>query len=552
MIRLSYKITGLVLLMITAMLSCKKHTDAFELTRMFMPSGEIKATAGETSAAITWDASIYTKSTDSTVYYTVQISTDSAFGTVARTYSTDTTGVIVTEDSINVRVKYFARVKTNGKGNSSDSYWVTSKGFAITGEQIFYAVRETETRDSSVMLRWRPTTGLTKIVITPATGAPIEIALTAGDITNTYKLITGLTPGTTYTAEVFAANKSKGYISFTTAPANAFTIILTPADNLATVLDTCSNNAVIGLQPGAYSAGTTNFTLKQKTVTIRSVSGNPADTKVNFKEFTLKGTGAGIKLADIEFDGLASAGAYFINLTGLNSDAEAATFTSVEVTNCVVHNFGNCLVRANRGANASDHKIGTMKFRNCLVYDNLVTAAYTLFTLDKLQFTKLDISNSTFYNIGQAMITWATTLTATPIGIIVMDGCTINYLGGNSKYILVDASANPVDFTFQNSILATCPRPSSAVQTTILRATAASSVLNFSYNNYFNLYSTNVAGSTPLALTLPTYSYLSASNNRTIDLGWISTTTNFTLPATSELRSAGKTGGPVGDPRWTY
>lgn len=543
----------ILLPVVTGMLiytSCKKDKVS-EPMRMFMPSGEIKATSAETYVTLTWNASLYTESTDSTVTYTVQVSKDSLFNTVERTYVTDTTGLIITQDSIPVRKKYYARIKTNAKENSPESNWLTSSGFKITGEQIFYAVRETEIKETSVTLRWIVTAGLTKVVLTPSTGSAIESVISAGEISSGVKTITGLTASTTYEAEIFLDTKSKGYVTFTTEASTIYTVIITPADNLAAVIDTCSNNAVIGLQPGTYSAGTTNFTVKQKTITIKSVSGNTSDTKVNWKEFTLKGTGAGIKLSGIEFDGQASAGAYFLNLTGLTTDAEAATFTSIEVTNCVIHNMGNCLLRGNRAA-AGDHKIGQMKFRNCLVYDNLNsgTSLYTLFTLDKLQFTRLDITNSTFYNVGQAFISYNAATVSSPIPVVVIDGCTINYLGANTKYVLVDANTNPLDFTMQNSILANSPRTSATVANQVFRGTAASSTLNFSYNNTFKLM--NSTTGTPAALTFPTYAYLSMTSNRTIDLGWTYATTDFTLPSGSELRTGGKTGGVIGDPRWAY
>jgi len=41
-----------------------------------------------------------------------------------------------------------------------------------------------------------------------------------------------------------------------------------------------------------------------------------------------------------------------------------------------------------------------------------------------------------------------------------------------------------------------------------------------------------------------------SSANTTTDLGWTATTTSFTLPAGSALRTASTTGGAIGDPRW--
>jgi hypothetical protein len=83
----------------------------------------------------------------------------------------------------------------------------------------------------------------------------------------------------------------------------------------------------------------------------------------------------------------------------------------------------------------------------------------------------------------------------------------------------------------------------------LFRATAASSTLYFSYNNTFKL---STGGATPAAVGFPTYSYLTMTANRTFDLGWSTTTNDFTLPAGSELRAGGKTGGVIGDPRWAY
>ncbi|MBO9198793.1 MULTISPECIES: DUF4957 domain-containing protein [Niastella] len=531
--------------------SCKKDNNPTEQMRMFMPPGEIKATSAETSVTLTWSAALYQQSTDKSITYTVQVSKDSLFNTVERTYLTDTTGVIITQDSIPVRKKYYARIKTNGNEISPESKWLTSSSFKITGEQIFNALRDAEVKETSLTLRWIVTQGLTKLVFTPASGTPMEVAISAADISSGVKVVNGLKGGTAYEVEIFQGTKSKGYLAFTTTAATAYTVVITPADNLVTVIDTCSNNAVIGLQPGVYSAGSNNFVVKQKTITIKSVSGNTFDTKVNWKEFTLKGAGAGIKLQDIEFDGLASGGQYFLNLTGLNSDAEAATFTNIEVTNCVIHNMANCLLRGNRGTGAAgDHKIGNIKFRGCLVYDNLLVSAYTLFTLDKLQFALLDLSNSTFYNYGRDFIAAPTAVTTGPIPQINIDGCTINYGGTSAKYVLLDANTNPVNFTTQNSIIANTPKAGGTVATTLFRGTGTGTTMSFSYNNTFGLFT---GAATPTPVTLPTsYAYLTATTNRTIDLGWTGATTDFKLPAGSELRTGGKTGGVIGDPRWAY
>ncbi|MFT4095460.1 MAG: DUF5123 domain-containing protein [Niabella sp.] len=530
---------------IIVFVSCKKKEDSLAAMRQFMPSGDISIKTSETYAILDWDVAINADSNSTS--YTVILSQDSLFTDGAEfTYTTDSSRIWLYDTAIGVRKTYYARIKTNGATSDLDSKWVYSEGFKITGVQIFSAIREVELMATQVTLRWTPTEGVEKITLTTAAGVSTDYDLTETEISTGVKVILDLTSSTKYEAEIFAGTVSKGYLSFTTPALEAVTISLSPGADLVTVLDTCSDGAVIGLAPGTYSEGiTSNYVIKSKTVTIKSTSGSPDDTKVYFKEFDIKGTGAGITLNGIDFQGVSTTSAlYFLNLVGLNSDAEAATFTNITVYNCYVHDYGNCLLRGNRGTSAGYHVIGTIQFRNCIAYNNALTNYYTEFTLDKLTFTKLYISNSTFYMMGQNLISCATTLSVSTLPVISVDGCTFNNFGANSKYALLDANANPVTASFTNSIFANTPR-SGTVQSAALRASGTGTTVTFAYNNYFNLQNGSSAN-----LTFP--STVTMSSNWTTDLGWTATTTDFTLPEGSVFRSAGSTGGAIGDPRWAY
>jgi hypothetical protein len=129
--------------------------------------------------------------------------------------------------------------------------------------------------------------------------------------------------------------------------------------------------------------------------------------------------------------------------------------------------------------------------------------------------------------------------------VVSITNSTFNGYGGNAKYALLDASSNPISFTIQNSIIANTPK-SGTVNATALRATGAGSTLVIAYSDYFNL-NTTPSGSTAL-----TFSTATLTNDQTVDLGWTAATTDFTLPANSPLRTASSTGGPIGDPRWTF
>jgi hypothetical protein len=539
---LLFFITACVFLTGISLYSCKKK-DEVGPRREFMTSSAISITAGQTNALLSWKEAVNTDSASSS--YTVQVSKDSLFTDGSEfTYVVPGTTLVVYDTQLTIREKYYARVKTNGANASLDSKWVYSKHFSLTGEQIFLPVRDVETKHNSVVLRWVDSTrtGLLKIVLTPANGAPSEYLLDQDDIDSSFKKIDGLAPTTVYHAQLFSATKERGFLDFTTkdVPVYAYTIDTTM--DLALVLDTCAPSIIIGLDAGHYKASAT-YTLKGKSVTLMSVSGNPDDTRVDFREFKLAGTGAGLHLRDLSFNG-GTTGAYFLNFAGLNADADAATFANVSMDNCKVDSFGNCLLRANRGTAAGDHKIGSITINNCIISNNLMTSLYTEFTLDKMAFQNLTVTNSTFYNVGRAMILMSTALPAgTAAPVIVFDKNTVNGFGGGSgPRLLLDANANPVQASFTNSIFANAPR-SGTLATDMIRASAASSAVTFSNNNYFKLMN-----GAAIALTLP--ASVTQVANQQIDLTWTPTTVNFTLPAGSPLRTAASNGGAIGDPRW--
>ena len=527
--------------------ACKKteFDPNFELPRQFKP-GDINVAAGEIQATLSWSPSLFTQGTS----YTVEISKDTLFqGPAPIVKIVDTARVVVTDDELEINQKYFARVKANSLNNTAESGWVYSESFMITGEQIFFDVLDAELKDNSVILRWRPTAGLTKIVITPTGGTPVDISLTAADVDDEFKLIEDLDELTEYSAEIFRGTVSKGFVSFTTKEKSIYVVILNPGDDIIEAVNNAANGEIIGLNPGTYDIkdGTgafANLVISQKHIGLESVTLDPTTTKVNFKEIKLNGTGAGITFKGIEFDGTAAGADYFINLTGLNSDSEAAEFTSITIDNCIVHKTNNAFMRGNRGS-ANAHKIDFIKVNNTIAYEN-GTGSYHYFMIDKLEFKTLELTNNTFYDIARAFISWATNITMPAVPQIIINQNTINNYGFSGRNnILIDANANDINATIQNNIIANTPKPGQAVGSSALRA-GDNSVIIFSYNNTFNFN-----GGDPLApLTFP--AIVQQSNNLNIDLGWTATTNSFTLPAGSPLLTAGSTGGPIGDPRWAF
>ena len=541
---MKFKIVNLFLsvwiLTLLCLASCKEDMEeqTFEPERMFMPTGDIQSAGSETSVKLTWKESLYADPANTS--YTVEVSPDSLFliSSFLYTATTDTAGITITDENLAIKQIYFARVKTNANGSTPESKWVVSSGFSIRGEQIFSTIVDTEIKDKTAILHWRSTTGLTKIVLTPANGTPREVMLTATDVTANQIQLTNLTATTTYTAEIYAGTKSKGTVTFTTKEPSIFTYTITTAEDLVATVASAADGDVIGLEPGTYDATAANILIAGKNITIQSVSGNPNNTKILFKEVTFKGTGSGVKLSGIEFDGTTVAD-YFLNV-----DADPGNLKPIIVENSIIHNTNNCFIRANRSASNGGQKIDLIKVNNCIAYAN-GSGSYHYFMLDKLEFKRLEITNTTIYDAARALISWATNFTTVERPVILIDKATINSFGfGGRNNIILDANTNPVNFTMQNSIIANTPKPGQSVLGSALRANTTDSQIRFINNNYFNLN-----GGDPLTpLTFP--DYVQMSNNKTVDLGWTATTTQFNLPANSELRTASTSGGAIGDPRW--
>ncbi|NTE04907.1 DUF4957 domain-containing protein [Agrobacterium tumefaciens] len=536
---------AMLFLMALALNACKKSDDQpDEPARLFKPS-EVKITTGETQAKLTWTVPLM--ATGKTLKYNIDFSTDSTFATIKYSTTSDTAGVTVTEDNIPVRTKYYARIKANATADQPESKYVRSSVFQLSGTQLFLAVRDNDIKETNITLRFKPTVGLSSIVLTPATGAAVTTSLSTADAAAGIKTISGITAGVLYSAELFDGTKSKGLVTFTTLLPTNYTVKLNPGDDLAAAITNAANGAIIGLNPGTYTLATTSF-ITQKTITLKSTSGNPTDTKVNYKEIDLEGTGAGVTLSGIEFDGTAGAALYFINFIGSQAaNGSAATFTNVVVENCIVHGATTAFLRGDRGTAARDFKITNITVNNSIVYDMGLngSSAYYTFHVNKMQFNTISVSKSTFYNAGPGLVTASTTYAGDVVPTVAVSNSTFNGFGGNAKYALLDASANPIKFTILNSILANTPK-SGTVNAAAIRATGAGSTLGISNSNYFNLSSALTGG------TALTFGTATLTSNQTQNLGWSATTTDFTLPANSTLRTSGNTGSSIGDPRWTY
>lgn len=505
--------------------SCKKNTDELAPMRYFMPTGDIKATSGDTSVLLTWSAALNTSSA-SKVKYIVQISKDTLFGSVDKTYTADTTGLFLTYNDLTLKQKYFARIKTRGADTTLDSKWLTSSSFSIRGENLFLAGTAKDIQYYTAILRWTHQDGLTKITV-KTNGVAVDSVVKADTI-----LLKNLTPNTTYTAELFKGTLSKGTTSFTTKDAGMFTKIIDPTANIVTEINNLASGGVLGLMDGSYDLGGA-LGITAKNITIASVTGDPTSTTILNSTFQLKGANPAIKLSGLGLVGPVNG--YIVDV-----DAAATPVGDITIENCKISfpSGGYAIVRANRGASAASQTMGTLTINNCTGIGLTLNNNYAIAMMDKMKFTALVIKNSTF-TAFQRNIVSAATLISGWAPTITIDKCTFNNFGGGAKAAVLDGTTNTIALTISNTIFANTPLSGQTINNNAIVSGGTSTMSKVYY------YNCNNGASPAVAITWPTGAATTAEINT-----WTAATTTFTLPAGAALKTAATDGGAVGDPRW--
>lgn len=533
-ILLSYKTLSFVLFASIAFIACeKKVDDTFNPARYFTP-GRISPSSGETNVHLTWDASLFLQSP---LGYEVEVALNNTFDPVYKTFTTDSAGIILTSNDIQIKTTYYARVRAKGDGKIAASNWEVSGSFRITGEQLFSNPLETDIFYNRVVLRFRANEALTHIqLINNATSDVVDYTLTEEDRTNGYALVTGLSPVASYTAKLFNDVLERGEVVFTTTEAPFFDYYLTPSDDLAAVIANTSSGEAIGLDPGIYDLGTSGaHTLLKKHLIIGSTSGDPNDTKIIYKEFAIKGDGAGITLRGLTLDQANIAGSYIVNLLGESANNAQATFTSITIENCIIQNVGRAVIRGSQGSNANDHKIDFIKIENVLFKES--PNDYAVFEIQKLAVNNFYIYKSTFYGFNHNLIRYETSM-GSFVPNFHLDQVTINNFGSNARRVLFDINTQS-NLIVENTIIANTPKAGAeSINIDLFRATNSNVIFNRVYG--YNLV--NQIGD-PLNIA-------NGQEIQAAPINWTASTTDFTLPSGSPLRTASTSGGPVGDPRW--
>ena len=401
---INYKISSwkvVVLFLLLAVACSKDEVGQLSLSRQFSPT-KFTITNGETQSTVTWPASLFT--TSGNVTYAVEISDNANdFSNPAYTTTTSDVSIVLTDNMLAIKKDYYARVKAQGQDKTGDSNWLVSSSFKILGEQFLNPVTTDNVIDKSVRLTWRASSDLTKIIITPATGAPIEVDLTTTDLAATLKQVDNLTPGTTYTAEIFAGEKTKGTQQFTTVAAltgnvidlRGISVALKP-NILTDTLPDIPSGSIVLLKRGSGYALSAVYSL-DRSVTIQSGLDFGTSLAILKSSSNFNFPSAGTAVIDsLVFKDLIIKGSRALNAS-YNSDyllnaSFAATVGKIRLENCTVKILRG-IVRGQTGGAGT--KYGNYIINNCTIDSirdfGIATAS------SASAFANISITNTTIY-----------------------------------------------------------------------------------------------------------------------------------------------------------
>ena len=463
-------------LLVITFFSCQKHYDPnFTLPRQFKP-GDIAITTTETKATLSWSASLFSPSATS---YTVQVSKDSTFAINVVDKIVTSTSAVVTDTVLQVRQFYVARVKANATGTTAESGWVISGKFSISGEQIFLPLTVSDIIDNAVLLKWRTTPGLVRIVITPTAGGTAStVNLIPADLTAEKKIISGLTANTNYSAEIFDAVKSKGYILFkTTAPLSGNIVDLRDITGrpavLADTLPIIPDASTVILKRGESYTIAANLNLSKS---VKILSGadltNPSQAIISLPanfNITAGSTIAFIDFQDVSLVATDYTSKYVFNISN------ACTITRIGFESCRIEKMRGVVRLQTAVINLTNYVIN-----NCII-DSI--SNYGVITVDNVNCVAANISikNSTIYKTERVVISTKQASTS-----VIIDKCTFNEapFGNSTASFIVDYNTFNVTngVTISNCIFGKGKPNGTSIDVRDVRAGASTTIS--SSNNY--------------------------------------------------------------------
>lgn len=367
-------------------ISCKKKED-LAAPRLFRPVIVGELAADSNTIVASWQKIAGASS------YEFQLSRDT-FRTIDLSLPLDTNVAVVKKLLFNQL--YQVQVRAIATDTALNSKW-SFLGAVSTLSSILKVPLIDDITYNSIRVRWTtkgaPVTTV-RIIKTSDSSQVSETILTAGDLTNEYKVIGGLEADTRYTIFLYSGKDERGYVDFTTkAPFSGTVIDLTAIAGrpgvLTDTLPSIPSGSTVLLKRGeTYNISSATSLSKSLVIMSAPDLSNTTQAKLFFtSNFDF---GAGTTIDSIEFNDIymvsdSYTGRYVFNnsnsanvgkLKFMNSRIEifrgmvrlkegAAIINDVVISNCIIDSIGNYFV-LNIGTAAS--RIDNISIINSTIY----------------------------------------------------------------------------------------------------------------------------------------------------------------------------------------
>lgn len=467
------KLLFISLAAIVALVACKKEDDLGEAPRLFRPVLKEALESNGNWIKTSWQAVAGSAS------YTAEISTDS-FKTVAASVKTDTNVHIF--ENLYWEKLYQVRVKANAADTANSSK------FASLGEiktarfpTILNIPAISEVNDNSVKVSWTTSgAAVTEVKILLAADSSVvkTVALAPADVTNAYKLVSGLNASTAYIIFLYSGTTVRGWANFTTKAALTGALVdLRNISGVASVLmdtipDIASGSIILLKRGETYNISTgTNL---DKTLTFMAGDDllNPNKPIIYFTSnfnITANSNIDSLVFNDVLLRGSDFNGRYVFNIN------TACNIGKLKFENCVAETFRG-VVRTQ----TSPAIISMFEMNNCIV-DSIKDYGVFNISVAASRADVIKITNSTFSDAQKIIVSVNNSVS------VLIDNCTFNNtpLGGGSAYIIdySSSSANTVSggITVNNCIFGTGWNNNGNVNVRDVRTNAAT-IINASNN----------------------------------------------------------------------
>lgn len=420
------KISIIIGLATLALTSCGDVAD--EITsiiydRNFAPVGLEAKSIGEEKATLDWTPSSGATS------YTIEVYADDSL-TFSGTPVQTLTGVSDNDipyqlTSLVYDTKYSARVMALDANDASRNSKWSEVYFRTSAQQIFNAMKTEDVADKSVYLSWPAGETVTNINILGTDGSiAVSHTLTADEIAAGNATVSGLTPETSYVAKLYNGSKERGSKSFKTIADLNGAITVRSSEDLKSIIEAASENAVIALYGGTYSIKSDEgitAALVSKSITIKGIY--PTDLPTVKGRFQIQ-DGASLNLSQLILDGSEN------NTTdqAFNFYTAGVTYDALNVQSCEIKGFGKGVFYLN-----VESTVNAITFNDCKIHD-IVCDGGDMFDCRKGYIKSLNLTNSTIYNSDAAR------------DFIRMDDASASFTGAapviNVNHCTINAAAN--------------------------------------------------------------------------------------------------------------